>query len=151
MRIVEDDLSGEDVQQLLEHHARGMEEHSPPGSCHYFDLNALRADNVTVWTIWYGNSLAGIGAIREIDATHGEIKSMRTADAHLGKGVGRRLLGHITEDARQRGYARLSLETGSSDAFGAARHLYLSSGFVECGPFDTYEQSDVSLYYSLQL
>lgn len=148
MRIVEDDLSGEPVQALLEYHARGMEEHSPPGACHYFDLAALKAPDVTVWSIWDAEALAGVGALREIDATHGEIKSMRTDEAHLGKGVGQAMLDYIMETARHRGYGRLSLETGSADAFAAALHLYKSSGFTECAPFDTYEESDFSLYFT---
>ena len=151
MRIVEDDLSREPVQALLEQHARGMEEHSPPGSCHYFDSAALRASDVTVWSIWDQSALAGVGALREIDATHGEIKSMRTADEHLGKGVGRQMLHHIIDEGRARDYRRLSLETGSTEAFQPALGLYRSAGFLECGPFDSYEISEFSVYFTLEL
>ena len=86
------------------------------------------------------------GALREIDSSHGEVKSMRTADLHLGKGVGRQLLNHIIDVARTRGYERLSLETGASDAFAAALHLYETSGFERCGPFDSYEDNGHSVF-----
>lgn len=151
MRIIEDDLSHSHVQALLEQHARGMEAHSPPGACHYFDLAALRASDVTVWSIWAESALAGVGALREIDATHGEIKSMRTADDYLSKGVGRRLLNHIIDQASLRDYRRLSLETGATEAFQPALRLYRSAGFCECGPFDNYEASEFSLYFTLEL
>lgn len=146
MRIVEDDLTGIEMQALLEHHAQGMAANSPAGACHYLDLSGLQAPEVTVWSIWDTGSLAGCGALREIDSTHGEIKSMRTADEHLGKGVGRQMLDHIVAIAQERGYDRLSLETGGSPAFAAALHLYESSGFERCGPFDTYEETDFSVY-----
>ena len=154
-RIEVDDLTGEPIRELLRRHAAGMLENSPPGTCHFFDVDALRHPTVTFWSIWDGDSLAGCGAVREIDSTHGEIKSMRTADDHLGRGVGRVMLRHILTEARRRGYRRLSLETGSSDGFGAARHLYESEGFEPCGAFDTYADDAVdtsaSLFYTLAL
>lgn len=151
MRIVEDDLTGAEIQALLERHAEGMAANSPLGACHYLDLTGLSMPEVTVWSIWDEDSLAGCGALREIDATHGEIKSMRTADAHLGKGVGRKMLDHIMAVAQERWYKRLSLETGSNDSFAAALHLYESSGFNRCGPFDTYEATDFSVFMTKEL
>lgn len=151
MEILLDDLTGVEIQALLETHARGMTDNSPEGACHFLDLSGLLADEVTVWSIWDGASLAGCGALREIEPTHGEVKSMRTDEAHLGKGVGRKMLNHIIATAKERGYERLSLETGASAAFGAALHLYKSSGFERCGPFDTYEETDFSVYMTLDL
>jgi putative acetyltransferase len=154
-RIVVDDLSGEAIQALLRRHAAGMLENSPPDACHFLDLDGLRHPSITFWSAWDDAGLAGCGAVREIDPTHGEIKSMRTADDHLGLGVGRRVLRHIVAEARTRGYARLSLETGSSPAFDAARHLYESEGFERCGPFDVYAgdgvDTDFSRFYTLAL
>ena len=151
MRIIEDDLTGEAIQELLRMHAEGMLISSPEGACHFFDLAGLQAPEVTVWSIWSGEALAGCGAIREIDATHGEVKSMRTAEAHLGKGVGRKMLQHIIDTGRERGYQRISLETGSTPQFDAAIHLYESFGFERCDPFDTYEPNDFSLFFTLNL
>ncbi len=154
-RIETDDLSGDAIQALLLRHAEGMLENSPPDACHFLDLDGLRHPSITFWSIWDGDALAGCGAVREIDATHGEIKSMRTADDHLGRGVGRVMLRHIVAEARRRGYDRLSLETGSTDGFAAACHLYESEGFVRCEPFDSYLAEDVdtdfSRFYTLTL
>ena len=151
MRIVEDDLTGAEIQALLERHAEGMAANSPLGACHYLDLAGLQAPEVTVWTIWDEDSLAGCGALREIDPKHGEIKSMRTADDHLGKGVGRKMLNHVIAIAQERGYERLSLETGSNESFAAALYLYESSGFDRCGAFDTYEDTDFSVFMTKEL
>lgn len=151
MRIIEDDLTGDAIQELLRLHAAGMLISSPEGACHFFDLAGLQAPDVTVWSIWDGDFLAGCGALREIDMNHGEVKSMRTAEAHLGKGVGRRMLNHIVDVCRGRGYQRLSLETGSTPQFDAALHLYESFGFESCLPFDTYEANGFSRFYTLEL
>lgn len=151
MRIIEDDLTGEAIQELLRIHAEGMLISSPEGACHFFDLAGLQAPEVTVWSIWDGDALAGCGAIREIDSGHGEVKSMRTAEAHLGKGVGRQMLQHIIDTGRSRGYERISLETGSTPQFDAAIHLYERFGFEPCDPFDTYEPNDFSRFFTLTL
>ena len=153
LRIIEDDLTGADIQALLERHAQGMADASPPGTCHFFDLDALRAPSVTVWSIWDGDDLAGCGALHQLDPTHGELKSMRTHDDHLGKGVGRQMLDHLMVVSRERGYTRLSLETGNTPPFTAALRMYESAGFVECGPFGDYEATDTSfnVYFTLEL
>ncbi len=146
-----DDLSGEPIRDLLRLHAAGMEAASPPGACHYFDLDALRRPDVTLWSAWFGDDLAGCGALLELAPDHGEIKSMRTAPAHLGRGVGRAMLDHVTAEARRRSYGRLSLETGRSPEFDAAIALYESSGFRSCGPFGDYVESDFSRYFTRSL
>eukprot|EP00039_Didymoeca_costata_P021464 m.344629 g.344629 ORF g.344629 m.344629 type:complete len:155 (+) comp24787_c0_seq1:205-669(+) len=144
-------LDGDDVKALLQRHALGMQQVSPPGTCHYFDLQALKAAEVTVWTAYLDNDLAGCGAVAELDDTHGELKSMRTHDNHLGKGVGAAILCHILEICRSRGYKRVSLETGSGDPFAAAIHLYKKHGFVECGPFAGYTATEWNRYFTLEL
>ena len=149
--IVEDDLTGPEIRSLLELHFRGMLDNSPEGSCHFLDIDGLRQPDVTFWSIWNDRSLAGCGALRELDRDHGELKSMRTSPDHLGQGVGRQLLVHIIDVARQREYGRVSLETGSSPAFDAARHLYDSFGFDECGPFGDYTPEPFSRFYTLEL
>lgn len=146
-----DDVSDERTIDLLRLHAEGMEAASPPGTCHYFDADELRRPEVTLWTGWVGDDVAVCGALLELDTTHGEIKSMRTAPAHLGTGAGRAMLDHIIGAARERGYRRLSLETGRSPEFEAAVGLYERSGFVPCGPFGGYAESEFSQYFTLQL
>jgi putative acetyltransferase len=123
----------------------------PPESVHALDLEGLRKPDVTFWSVWEGSVLLGVGALKELDARHGEIKSMHTANAHRRKGVGRIVLEHIIGVARARGYERLSLETGSMDAFKPAQKLYESFGFVYCGPFDEYVEDAYSVFMTMRL
>ena len=142
MEIREDDLSGPGVQELLRVHLSGMHSSSPPESVHALDLGGLRASNVTFWTVWQGAELLGCGALKELDRAQGEIKSMRTAPGHLRKGVATALLAHVIAVARERGYRRLSLETGSGAAFEPAHSLYRRFGFDFCGAFGGYPADD---------
>src|SRR6185436_20107129 len=138
LQIKLDDLTAPDVADLLADHLREMNQHSPPESVHALDLEDLKRPEITFWTIWSGDELVGCGALKELDARHAEIKSMRTAPAFRGKGAGKLMLRYILDEARSRGYRRLSLETGSMAAFEPARRLYESHGFSYCGPFETY-------------
>lgn len=151
MHIIEDDLQSVEIRELLRIHAEDMVHSSPEGACHFFDVSQLAADDVTFWSIWDESALAGCGALREIDAHHGEVKSMRTAQEHLGKGVGRQMLSHILEVATSRRYDRISLETGSTPTFDAAIQLYTSMGFERSDPFDAYEPNNFSRFYTLEL
>ena len=146
MEIKVDDLSGPEVHELLREHLRNMHLHSPPESVHALDLGGLRRPEVTFWTVWEGAELLGCGALKELDSGHAEIKSMRTAAAHLRKGVASRLLRHILAEAAHRGYTRLSRETGSAEAFEPARRLYARYGFAYCGPFADYVEDPYSVF-----
>ena len=146
MHIRLDDLAGPEIHALLEEHLRHMHDLSPPESVHALDLDALRQPEVTFWTAWSGGELLGCGALKQIGPDHGEIKSMRTALAHLRKGTAAALLRHIAQEAQRRGYVRLSLETGSMVAFEPARKLYASFGFMECGPFGDYVEDPYSVF-----
>jgi putative acetyltransferase len=123
----------------------------PPESVHALDLEGLRKPDVTFWSAWDGSVLLGVGALKELDATRGEIKSMRTVQTHLRKGVGRAVLTHIIDVARARRYERLSLETGSMDAFKPAQKLYEGFGFVYCGPFGEYVEDRYSVFMTMRL
>lgn len=151
MRIVRDDLSHPDVIALLELHLRSAFENSPPGSVFALDLTGLRDPAVTLWSTWDGDGLLGLGALKRLDSDHGELKSMRTAPAHLRKGVAAAMLDHLIAEGRARGYKRLSLETGSNQPFAPARALYERAGFAPCGPFADYVDTDFSRYYRLEL
>lgn len=151
LRIVVDDLSGREIRELLAEHLREMHALTPAESVHALDLSGLQRPEVTCWTAWSEGKLLGCGALREIDPTHGEIKSMRTAPAYRGRGVAQQLLDHILEEARVRAYRRLSLETGSTAAFSSARRLYARSGFVTCGPFGEYREDPNSVFMTLVL
>lgn len=151
LQIRVDDLRGPEIQALLEEHLAHMRSISPPESVHALDLDALRQPWITFWTAWSGARLLGCGALKEIDSGHGEIKSMRTADAHRRSGVARAVLAHIVAEARRRGYARLSLETGSEPPFAPARRLYASFGFAVCPPFEGYVEDPNSVFMTRTL
>lgn len=151
MEIRVDDLSGEQVQALIREHLAGMHADSPPESVHALDLTGLKRPDVTFWSVWERDELLGCGALKELDGTHGEVKSMRTATAHLRKGVARAVLEHIVAVAKDRGYERLSLETGSPDSFAPARRLYENLGFSYCGPFADYEEDPYSVFMTKTL
>ena len=151
MHIEVDDLSRREVHALLEEHLANMYELSPPESVHALPLEALRAPEITFWTIWEGPVLLGCGALKELSARHGEIKSMRTPKALRGRGAGRAMLAHILAEARRRGYERVSLETGAEDGFVPARRLYEGFGFAYTGPFGDYVPDPNSMFMTLDL
>jgi putative acetyltransferase len=151
VRIVLDDLSGPKIVDLIGEHLRDMHAQTPPESIHALGLEKLRQPGITFWTVWDGNDLMGCGALKELDSRHGEIKSMRTATAHLRKGVASAMLRHILDEARRRGYRRVSLETGAMAAFEPARQLYARAGFQSCGPFADYVPDPNSVFMTLEL
>ena len=151
MKIIVDDPGRGPVRELLEAHLAGMHDNTPPESVHALDIDGLRAPDVTFWTVWDGHELLGCGALKELDETHAEIKSMRTADEHLGKGVGSLMMDKVLEVARERGYQRLSLETGSGEAFEASHRLYQKFDFEFCGPFADYGPDPFSRFMTRAL
>ncbi|MEP7206630.1 MAG: GNAT family N-acetyltransferase [Casimicrobiaceae bacterium] len=151
MKIVIDDLRGPEIRDLLLQHLRSMTLHSPPASIHALDLEALRQPDITFWTALDAADLLGCAALKALTPEHAELKSMRTAAAHLRKGVARRLLQHILDVARQRGFVRISLETGTAPAFAAAQALYLDSGFQYSPPFGDYVVDPYSTFMTREL
>ena len=151
MDIEIDDLSQHAVHELLAEHLADMYATSPPESVHALDLTGLLDPAVTVWTLWSDEALLGCVALKELSAVEGEIKSMRTSPAARGRGVATRLLTHLIDQARRRGYQRLSLETGSQDFFAPARRLYTRHGFVGCPPFGDYLSDPSSTYLVLSI
>ncbi|MDV6232049.1 GNAT family N-acetyltransferase [Rhodococcus cercidiphylli] len=151
MRIEVDDLSRPEVHALLSEHLEDMHATSPAESVHALDLSGLRGPGVTVWTAWEADALLGIVALKKLSPDHAELKSMRTTGAARGQSVASRLLGFVLDQARERGYVRVSLETGTQDYFAAARRLYVRHGFVECPPFADYVVDPSSAFFSLPL
>jgi len=146
-----DDLTGAPTRALIARHLAGMHESSPAESVHAFDVDKLRAPDVTFWSAWVGDDIAACGALKQLDAARGEIKSMRVADAFLGRGVGRAMLVHILSEARSRGMRTLWLETGSAEAFTPALRLYESAGFTRCPAFDGYVEDPFSIFMTRAL
>ena len=141
-----DDLSGEPTRRLIARHLAGMRAGSPPESVHALDIDGLLSPDLTFWSVWIENEIAGCGALKRLDQKGGEIKSMRVADKFLGRGVGRAILNHLISEARSRGMESLWLETGESEAFTPALRLYESAGFKRCGPFDGYTEDPFSVF-----
>src|SRR5512140_1987003 len=151
MDIIEGGLDDPRVITLLHTHLARARRETAPGSAHALDLSGLRSADVTFWSAWEGDTLAGVGALRKLSTDHGELKSMYTAESMRRRGVGSAMLRHIIDSARTRGMSRLSLETGSWPYFEPARALYASHGFVECAPFGDYKPDPNSVFMTLEL
>ena len=151
LRVVEDDLTGAEIGALVALHLSGMHAHSPACKVHALPVEALRAADITFYSAWAGDVLAGMGAIRHLAADHGELKSMRVAPPFLRQGVGEAVLRHLLHVARARSYARVSLETGRGAAFEPAIALYRKFGFVPCAAFADYDSDDFSQCMTLAL
>ena len=151
MEIRLDDLRGPEVIRLLDEHLRDMHRITSAESVHALDLERLRQPDISFWCAWQGAELLGCGALKQLDARHGEVKSMRTATPHLRKGVAAAILRVILAESRKRGYRRLSLETGAPEAFLPARRLYQRFGFSDCAPFADYIEDPNSVFMTLEL
>ncbi|MGF6527645.1 GNAT family N-acetyltransferase [Variovorax sp. PvP013] len=151
MQIKTGDLTRVEVHALLSEHLQNMHDLSPSESVHTLDLDKLRQPDVTFWTAWDDQTLLGCGALKELSPVHDEVKSMRTPAAMRRRGAGRQILQHTLMTAEERGYERLSLETGTATAFVPAHRLYESAGFTFCGPFGNYAEDDNSVFMTLRL
>lgn len=145
------DLGDPQVQALVLAHVTDLRGASPPGTSFALDASGLAEPTVSVWTAWDGDRLAGMGALKELDPRAGELKSMRTHPDHLRRGVAARLLEHLIELARARGYQRLSLETGTGLSFAPALALYRRRGFGDGPPFGDYQASEHNQFLHLEL
>lgn len=151
MDIRIDDLRGAEIAALLNEHLADMYLVSPPESVHALDLDELRKPEITFWTVWCGDKLAGCGALKQLELHHGEIKSMRTAANFRRQGVAATMLQHIIAEAQRRQYRRLSLETGSMPYFASACRLYTRFGFENCAPFGDYQEDPYSLFMTKEI
>jgi putative acetyltransferase len=151
MKIVPADLDDPRVTALLALHYDTARDAAPVCSAHALDVKGLRAPDIAIWAVWGDDDLMGLGALRTLDAHHGEIKSMHTAQAHRGHGAGSAVLAHIINTARTTGLSRLSLETGASEYFEAARALYRRHGFSGCAPFGDYQPDRHSVFMTRKL
>jgi putative acetyltransferase len=150
-RIIEDDLQGAEVIELLAFHLAEARTLSPAAKVHALPVERLRQPDVTFYSVWDRDTLAAVGALREIDAGRAELKSMRAAPAYRGKGAGEAILRHLIAEAARRGYTWLGLETGRPSAFLPARSLYVKYGFTECENFGSYVSDEFSLCMSRTL
>jgi putative acetyltransferase len=151
VRIVVDDLSGPEIAALLDEHVQEMRSITPPESRYALDLAGLRQPEITFWSVLDGDTVIGCGAIKQLDAEHAELKSMRTSTARQRSGIASLLLTHILAEATRMGYTRLSLETGSAEFFRPARKLYEKFGFDYCEPFADYRPGPHNIFMTRQL
>lgn len=146
LRIIPGDFDDARVAALLAGHFTAMRATGPVESCHVMPLDAMREADLDLFAVWDGETLAGVGAVKRLDAAHGEIKSMHTAAAYRRRGVGQATLDHLVAHAQRLGLSRLSLETGAGDFFVPARALYARNGFETCGPFASYRPDPNSAF-----
>ena len=149
--IAREDPLDPDLKILHERHTFAMHEETPPESIHMLPADALRAPGIDFFAMRIAGRPVGMGALKRLDAAHGEIKSMHVLAEERGQGLARRMLDHLIAEARAAGYQRLSLETGVQPGFASARRLYAQSGFAECGPFEGYWDDPNSLFMTLVL
>ena len=151
MHILPGDFDNPKIRDLLRIHLEGMHANSPPGHVFALDWSGLQKPGINFYALWQGENLLGCGALKDLGGGVGEIKSMRTHPDHTRKGVAERILLHILKTARDRGYIRLSLETGSGPSFDAALALYRKHGFSDGGAFGDYVQSEFNQFQHLDL
>lgn len=151
LTIRQDDLSGAQTRGLLALHLAGMHETTPAEFVFALDISSLQDPEITVWSAWDGEEIAGIAALKSLGDGTGEVKSMRTHPSFLRKGVAAALLETVIGEARGRGYRRLSLETGTEASFAAALALYRKRGFTDCAPFGDYQASDFNQFLQMDL
>ncbi|WEK44158.1 MAG: GNAT family N-acetyltransferase [Candidatus Sphingomonas colombiensis] len=151
MELREGGLGDSRVCALIEHHLAEARGSTPADNAHALAAPALDRPDISFWAMWEGEALLGIGALRRLDSGHAEIKSMRTAPDHLRRGVASAILAHLIALARERGFARVSLETGTAPMFDAANRMYERAGFADCAPFAGYPASAHNRFMTLRL
>ncbi len=150
-RIVPADFDDPGLQAMLQLHLDAMRRWSPPDSVHALDDAALKAPDVELFTLFENQTLLAMGALRSTADGTAEIKSMRTHPDHLGRGAGRAVLEHLISEAARRGFRRISLETGSGEAFEPALNLYRRRGFRNGAAFGGYKATAFNQFLHLDL
>tara|TARA_B110001450_G_C17464651_1_gene417640 strand:- start:112 stop:579 length:468 start_codon:yes stop_codon:yes gene_type:complete len=149
LKSIEDNFDDPEVHSLLVKHFIELRSVSPEDSCHVLDIDGLKNPSIKFWSLWDGNHLMGIGALKFLDKEHGEFKSIRVNDKFRGKGNGLKVINHLINEAKKINIKRLSLETGAGDFFLAARKLFNKSGFETCKPFSHYRNNINSVYMTM--
>tara|TARA_B100000029_G_scaffold108367_1_gene99678 strand:+ start:123 stop:590 length:468 start_codon:yes stop_codon:yes gene_type:complete len=151
MKSIEGNFDNPEVDELLKNHFIELRSVSPAGSTHVLDIDGLKDSSIKFWSLWENEKLAGCGALKFLDESHGEFKSIRVADLYRGKGYGKKIIAHLIEEAKKLKIKRISIETGSGKFFKSARKLFKNFGFKECKPFSHYKIDPNSCYMSLSI
>ena len=151
MKSIENNFDNDQVNELLIKHFTELRSVSPDDSCHVLDIQGLKDSSIKFWSFWDEKDLVGCGALKFIDNYHGEFKSIRVADTFRGKGVGKKIISHLIDQAKKIGIKKLSIETGAGEFFAPARKLFEKFGFKPCKPFDHYKEDPNSCYFNLEI
>ena len=151
MKSLENNFDHPEVNNLLTKHFIELRSVSPEGSAHVLDIPGLKTPSIKFWSLWDNNQLIGCGALKFLDKTHGEFKSIRVADKHRKKGMGEKIISHLITEAKKIGIKRLSIETGAGEFFSPARKLFKKFGFKACKPFAHYKEDPNSCYFDLEI
>tara|TARA_Y100000996_G_scaffold51318_1_gene35107 strand:+ start:1053 stop:1508 length:456 start_codon:yes stop_codon:yes gene_type:complete len=151
MKSIENNFDNPEVNELLRNHFIELRSVSPEGSSHVLDIPGLRIPSIKFWSLWENEELIGCGALKLLNDTHGEFKSIRVADKFRKQKFGNKIIYHLIDKSKQIGIKKLSVETGAGEFFAPARKLFKSFGFIECAPFAHYEEDSNSCYYSLNI
>ena len=151
MKSLENNFDHPEVNDLLIKHFIELRSVSPKGSAHVLDIPGLKVSSIKFWSLWDGNQLIGCGALKFLDETHGEFKSIRVADKFKGKGIGEKIISHLIAEAKKIGIKKLSVETGTGEFFLPARKLFQKFSFKKCEPFAHYKEDPNSCYFNLEI
>ena len=151
MKVIENNFDNAEVNHLLTKHFIELRSVSPDDSCHVLDIKGLKDSSIKFWSFWDNNQLIGCAALKFLNDEHGEFKSIRVEDNSRGKGVGKKIISHLIEVAKNEGIKRLSIETGAGDFFKSARKLFKKFGFKTCRPFADYKEDPNSCYFDLEI
>ena len=151
MKSLENNFDHPEVNDLLIKHFIELRSVSPEGSAHVLDIPGLKVSSIKFWSLWDENQLIGCGALKFLDETHGEFKSIRVADKFRGKGTGEKIISHLIDEAKKIGIKKLSVETGTGEFFSSARKLFQKFGFKKCEPFAHYKEDPNSCYFNLEI
>ena len=151
MELKPNNFDNKEVHELLSRHFIELRSVSPEGSTHVLDIDGLKSPSIKFWSFWDNKKLIGCGALKLIDKTHGEFKSIRISNKYQKTGYGKKLLNELFKEAKKLNISKISVETGSGEFFLPARKLFLSSGFNPCKPFAHYTEDPNSKYYNKYL
>ena len=151
LKSIEGNFNHSEVNELLTKHFIELRSVSPEGSTHVLDIPGLKVASIKFWSLWENEELIGCGALKFLDKSHGEFKSIRVADKFRKKGFGIKIINHLISEAKKLNIKKLSIETGSGSFFMPARKLFEKTGFKPCEPFAHYKKDPNSCYFSLNI
>ena len=146
LKSIEGNFNHPEVNELLTKHFIELRAASPEGSAHVLDIPGLKVSSIKFWSLWENENLFGCGALKFLDVSHGELKSIRIHDNFKSKGNGIKVIKHLIDEAKKLNIKRISIETGAGKFFEPARKLFKRCNFEPCEPFAHYKEDINSIY-----